>query len=55
VSRHEGRTAVITGAALGLGREYARRLDERAGATLTTPRRAAVRQLTAEAESVLRF
>jgi NAD(P)-dependent dehydrogenase (short-subunit alcohol dehydrogenase family) len=24
VSRHEGRTAVITGAALGLGREYAR-------------------------------
>jgi NAD(P)-dependent dehydrogenase (short-subunit alcohol dehydrogenase family) len=26
VSRHEGRTAVITGAALGLGREYARHL-----------------------------
>jgi 3-oxoacyl-[acyl-carrier protein] reductase len=26
VSRHEGRTAVITGAAFGLGREYARHL-----------------------------
>jgi hypothetical protein len=31
VSRHKGRAAVITGAALGLGRDYARRLaSERA-------------------------
>jgi NAD(P)-dependent dehydrogenase (short-subunit alcohol dehydrogenase family) len=26
VSRHEGRTTVISGAALGLGRDYARRV-----------------------------
>jgi hypothetical protein len=39
VSRHEGRTAVITGAALGLGREYARHLaSEGRGSSSPTSR-----------------